>query len=43
MLKIPVALGLASDKGYPHEGLIDFADNRVNPGTGTIRVLVMAR
>ena len=37
-LKIPVALGLASDKGYPHQGLIDFADNRINPGTGTIRV-----
>ena len=37
-LQIPVSLGLASDKGYPHNGIIDFADNRVNPGTGTIRV-----
>jgi len=37
-LKIPVSLGLASEQGYPHDGVIDFADNRVNPGTGTIRV-----
>ncbi len=37
-LKIPVWLGLANEKGFPHEGVIDFADNRVNPGTGTIRV-----
>jgi RND family efflux transporter MFP subunit len=36
-LKIPVYLGLANEKGYPHEGVIDFADNRVNPDTGTIR------
>ncbi|MEW6251129.1 MAG: efflux RND transporter periplasmic adaptor subunit [Planctomycetota bacterium] len=37
-LKIPVQLGLASEPGYPHEGVLDFADNRVNPATGTIRV-----
>lgn len=37
-LKIPVYLGLASEDGFPHEGVIDFADNRVDPGTGTIRV-----
>lgn len=37
-LKIPVYLGLANEKGFPHEGVIDFADNRVNAGTGTIRV-----
>ncbi len=36
--KIPVALGLSHEKGFPHEGMIDFADNRVDPGTGTIRV-----
>lgn len=36
--KIPVQLGLASEPGYPHEGLIDFADNRVNPATGTVRL-----
>jgi RND family efflux transporter MFP subunit len=34
---IPVYLGLATDKGYPHKGTIDFVENRVNPATGTIR------
>ncbi len=37
-MKIPVYLGLANEEGYPHEGVIDFADNRVNPEPGTIRV-----
>ena len=31
-------MGLTIDKGYPHEGTIDFLENRVNPATGTIRV-----
>jgi RND family efflux transporter MFP subunit len=35
---IPVMMGLAIDKGYPHRGTIDFLENRVNPATGTIRV-----
>lgn len=30
--------GLDSDEGYPHEGTIDFADNRVDPETGTIEL-----
>jgi RND family efflux transporter MFP subunit len=34
----PVALGLATDEGFPHEGTIDFEDNQVNPKTGTLRV-----
>ncbi len=37
-LKIQVLLGLASEEGFPHKGVIDFADNRVDPATGTIRV-----
>jgi membrane fusion protein, multidrug efflux system len=37
-LKIPVYMGLASEGGYPHEGVINFADNKVDPSTGTIRV-----
>jgi RND family efflux transporter MFP subunit len=37
-LKIPVWLGLANQEGYPRKGMIDFADNRVDPRTGTIRV-----
>lgn len=36
--KIKVSLGLASEDGLPHEGQLDFADNRVDPTTGTIRV-----
>lgn len=34
----PVALGLASDTGFPHQGTINFVDNQVNPKTGTLRV-----
>ena len=37
-LKIPVSVGLEGEAGYPHKGVIDFADNRVNPSTGTIQV-----
>jgi RND family efflux transporter MFP subunit len=36
--KIPVQLGLANEVGFPYAGVIDFADNRVDPQTGTIRV-----
>jgi multidrug efflux system membrane fusion protein len=35
--KTPVFLGLANEEGYPHEGYLDFVDNQVDPGTGTIR------
>jgi RND family efflux transporter MFP subunit len=37
-LQIPVMVGLEGEKGYPHKGVIDFADNKVNPSTGTIQV-----
>ncbi|GAA5218165.1 efflux RND transporter periplasmic adaptor subunit [Corallincola platygyrae] len=33
----PVLMALANDSDYPHQGYIDFIDNRVNPSTGTIR------
>ena len=37
--KVPVQLGLANDNGtYPHEGELDFVNNRVDPLTGTIQV-----
>jgi len=35
---LPVYLGLADEDGFPHAGTINFVDNRVNPGTGTLRV-----
>lgn len=34
----PILLGLANETGHLHKGVIDFADNRVNPGLGTIKV-----
>jgi RND family efflux transporter MFP subunit len=37
-LNIKVDVGLASEEGYPHEGIIDFIDNKVDTATGTIRV-----
>jgi RND family efflux transporter MFP subunit len=36
--KVPACVGLVIDKGYPHAGHIDFHDNKVDPGTGTIRL-----
>ena len=36
--KIKLLLGLADEKDYPHEGLIDFADNRLDMMTGTLRL-----
>lgn len=36
---IPVFLGLVTDGNqFPYEGIIDFAENTLNPATGTIRV-----
>jgi len=34
--KAQIGLQLADEKGFPHEGYLDFADNRVNAETGTI-------
>ncbi len=36
--KIRVLLGLANEKGFPHRGLVDFVNNQVTPGTGTLQV-----
>lgn len=32
-----VRVGLAGDTDYPHQGVLDFVDNRVDPATGTLR------
>jgi len=37
-VKFPVYLGTQIEKGYPHEGYLDFAENRLDPSTGTLRV-----
>ncbi len=34
--KIPCYVGLESEEGFPHVGMIDFIDNAVDPNTGTI-------
>lgn len=34
----PIYLQLADEKNFPHRGRIDFANNRVNPETGTILI-----
>jgi membrane fusion protein, multidrug efflux system len=36
--KVPAYVGLVLDKDYPHAGYLDFYDNRVDQGTGTIRL-----
>lgn len=33
-----VLMGLADETGYPHQGELNFEDNRVDPSTGTLRV-----
>ena len=35
--QIPAEMALANEEGYPHKGVIDFVDNRLDPGTGVIR------
>ena len=36
--KIPFDFALETETSYPHGGVLDFADNRVDPRTGTIQV-----
>ena len=33
-----VQMGLANEESFPHEGKLDFVDNRLNPQTGAIRL-----
>ncbi|HEX4050073.1 MAG TPA: efflux RND transporter periplasmic adaptor subunit [Steroidobacteraceae bacterium] len=33
----PVYVGLADETGYPHQGLMVFVDNEIDPATGTVR------
>jgi RND family efflux transporter MFP subunit len=36
--EILLFLGLANEQGYPHEGILDFAESGVDPATGTIQL-----
>jgi multidrug efflux system membrane fusion protein len=35
---VTVRIGLASETGFPHEGKLEFVDNRVDPATGSVRM-----
>lgn len=35
---VAVRIGLANETGYPHEGKLEFIDNRVDPTTGSVRM-----
>ena len=35
---VPVKVGLANEEGFPHEGKLDFIDNRLDPATGSVRM-----
>ncbi len=34
----PVLVGVANEAGYPHTGVLDFIETRIDAGTGTVRV-----
>lgn len=36
--QVACELALATDEGFPHKGVIDFVDNRLDPNTGTIQL-----
>lgn len=36
--KVPCELALADDTGFSYKGFLDFVNNQVDPGTGTLRV-----
>ena len=35
---ISIRLGLANEKGFPHQGTINFVNNQTDPGTGNTRI-----
>ncbi len=35
---VPILAALADEEGFPHKGVINFSDNKVNPKTGTLRL-----
>ena len=36
--KVPIEVGLQTDTGYPHRGVLDYAAPSVNQLTGTLQV-----
>ncbi len=41
--QLPAFVELGNETGFPHEGVIDFVDNRLDPGTGTMRARVILK
>jgi membrane fusion protein, multidrug efflux system len=41
--KIPAFVELGNETAFPHEGYVDFVDNRLDPGTGTVRARVVLK
>src|SRR5438093_2078215 len=41
--KIPAWVELGNETDFPHEGSIDFVDNRLDPGTGTVRARIVLK
>ncbi|GGY42082.1 efflux RND transporter periplasmic adaptor subunit [Pseudoduganella sp. SL102] len=35
---VAVRIGLANETGFPHEGKLEFVDNRLDPATGSVRM-----
>jgi membrane fusion protein, multidrug efflux system len=38
-----VRIGLANEAGFPHEGSLEFVDNRVDPATGSVRMRALLK
>lgn len=36
--RVPTLMALALDEGFPHRGVVNFVENRLDPNTGTIRI-----
>jgi Membrane-fusion protein len=41
--KVPVEVGLQTETGYPHQGLLDYTSPEVNQSTGTLQVRGLSR
>src|SRR5256714_10241420 len=41
--KIPAFIELGNEADFPHKGDVDFVDNRLDPGTGTVRARVVLK
>jgi RND family efflux transporter MFP subunit len=41
--KIPAFVELGNETDFPHQGYVDFVDNRLDPGTGTVRARVVLK